>query len=134
MTMQSKHIYTLDIDQFKENFNIEKFKAPFVKFEGVKFPLETGKIEVYTRILQLDKYLKNHKNPQGMVTLVVEKEKTFAEDITEGLKEAIEYTKDKKKKSKKEELEEKLDLIPEDYEMSDEEKEWSEVVDDVIEE
>lgn len=134
MTMQSKHIYTLDIDQFKENFNIEKFKVPFVKLEGVKFPLETGKIEVYTRILQLDKYLKNHKNPQGMVTLVVEKEKTFAEDITEGLKEAIEYTKDKKKKSKKEELEEKLDLIPEDYEMSDEEKEWSEVADDVIEE
>ena len=132
--MQSKHIYTLDIDQFKENFNIEKFKVPFVKLEGVKFPLETGKIEVYTRILQLDKYLKNHKNPQGMVTLVVEKEKTFAEDITEGLKEAIEYTKDKKKKSKKEELEEKLDLIPEDYEMSDEEKEWSEVADDVIEE
>ena len=95
--MQSKHIYTLDIDQFKENFNIEKFKAPFVKFEGVKFPLETGKIEVYTRILQLDKYLKNHKNPQGMVTLVVEKEKTIAEDIKGGLEEAIEYTKSKKK-------------------------------------
>ena len=32
-----------------------------------------------------------------MVTLVVEKEKTIAEDIKGGLEEAIEYTKSKKK-------------------------------------
>lgn len=93
--MQFKHVYKIDIDKFKSIFSIENIKGPFIKIEGIKFPIESGKIETGNRLKQLDKYLYSHKNTEGFILLEV------IDNSKQIVKEEIEVKQEKSGRKKK---------------------------------